>query len=107
LFTKPIPPRIGQIKTTISRVKSGLSLLWPKYNLVLSDSNKFLLAGKKSTGAATSKYVISTDSNLMEKSPVGYLGKVRSNFLGTEFTIYDNGKNPKKASVQKDNLRYQ
>jgi hypothetical protein len=43
----------------------------------------------------------------MEKSPVGYLGKVRSNFLGTEFTIYDNGKNPKKASVQKDNLRYQ
>jgi hypothetical protein len=42
--------------------------LWPKYNLVLSDSNKFLLAGKKSTGSATSKYVISTDSDKMEKS---------------------------------------
>ena len=61
MFMKPLPPRIGQIKTTISRVKSGLSLLWPKYNLVLSDSNKFLLAGKKSSGSATSKYVISAD----------------------------------------------
>lgn len=33
----------------------------------------------------------------MEKSPGGYLGKVRSNFLGTEFTIYDTGVNPKKV----------
>ena len=73
---KPIPPRIGQVRTTISRVKSGLSLLWPKYNLVLSDSNKFLLAGKKKSGSATSKYVISADSNAMEKSSHGYLGKV-------------------------------
>jgi len=32
----------------------------------------------------------------MEKSVSGYLGKVRSNFLGTEFTIFDHGKNPKK-----------
>ncbi len=104
---RPIPPRIGQIKTTISRVKSGMSLLWPKYNLVLSDSNKFLLAGKKSSGCSTSKYVISFDADKMEKSPMGYLGKVRSNFLGTEFTIYDNGKSVKKSSQQKDNLRYQ
>merc|ERR1712100_507281 len=27
----------------------------------------------------------------------GYLGKLRSNFLGTEFTVYDNGMNPKHA----------
>lgn len=103
---KPIPPRIGLVKTTIARVKSGMSLLWPKYNLVLSESNKFLLAGKKSSGCSTSKYVISFDPDKMEKSPLGYLGKVRSNFLGTEFTIYDNGKSVKKASQQKDNLRY-
>jgi tubby and related proteins len=43
----------------------------------------------------------------MEKSPHGYLGKVRSNFLGTEFTIFDFGKGPKKAQAAKDNLRYQ
>ena len=81
--------------------------MWPRYNLVLSDSNKFLLAGKKKSGSATSKYVISADEKQMEKSLNGYLGKVRSNFLGTEFTIFDNGKGPKKASAAKDNLRYQ
>jgi hypothetical protein len=107
MFSKPLPPRIGQVRTTISRVKSGLSMLWPKYTLNLSDSNKFLLAGKKKSGSATSKYVISSNQNQMEKNSGGYLGKVRSNFLGTEFTIFDNGKGPKKAEQQKNNLRTQ
>jgi hypothetical protein len=107
LFMKPLPPRIGQVRTTISRAKSGLSMLWPKYTLNLSDTNKFLLAGKKKSGSATSKYVISSDPNQMEKSHTGYLGKVRSNFLGTEFSIFDNGKGPKKADPAKNNLRSQ
>jgi tubby-related protein 1 len=29
---------------------------------------------------------------------MGYLGKVRSNFLGTEFYIFDSKENPKKAA---------
>jgi tubby-related protein 1 len=33
----------------------------------------------------------------MKKGSKGYLGKVRSNFLGTEFYLYDDGNNPKKA----------
>jgi tubby-related protein 1 len=41
--------------------------------------------------------VISADADKMEKSTHGYLGKVRSNFLGTEFCLYDSGKNPKKT----------
>ena len=35
----------------------------------------------------------------MKKSTKGYLGKLRSNFLGTEFYLYDNGDNPKKAKA--------
>lgn len=31
LFMKPLPPKIGQVRTTITRVKSGLNLLFPKY----------------------------------------------------------------------------
>jgi hypothetical protein len=31
LFMKPLPPNIGQVRTTITRVKSGLNLLFPKY----------------------------------------------------------------------------
>ena len=33
----------------------------------------------------------------MKKGTKGYLGKLRSNFLGTEFYLYDDGENPKKA----------
>ena len=35
----------------------------------------------------------------MEKSTSAYLGKVRSNFLGTEFLIFDTGANPRKVKV--------
>lgn len=35
------------------------------------------------------------------------MGKVRSNFLGTEFGIFDNGKSVKKADASKNNLRTQ
>ena len=38
----------------------------------------------------------------MKKGAKGYLGKVRSNFLGTEFYLYDVGKNPKKAKSFED-----
>lgn len=38
----------------------------------------------------------------MKKSTQAYLGKLRSNFLGTEFYLFDNGKNPKKAKTQND-----
>jgi len=49
----------------------------------------FLLAAKKKSGN-TSNYVIATDDDKMEKSS-GYLGRVKSNFLGTEFLIEDTG----------------
>lgn len=71
--------------------------MWPKYTLHLSDGEKFLLSGKKRSGNATSNYMISVDESKMKKGTKGYLGKLRSNFLGTEFYIYDDGENPKKA----------
>lgn len=100
MFMKPVPSRIGQVRTTISRSKKGFDKLFPKYHLNLSEgthAGKFLLAAKKNTGSATSHYTISTDSEKMEKSTAHYLGKVRSNFLGTEFVIFDTGANPKQT----------
>lgn len=41
--------------------------------------------------------MICIDEAKMKKNSAGYLGKLRSNFLGTEFYIYDGGDNPKKA----------
>jgi len=45
----------------------------------------------------TSNYMISMDQDKAGKSGSGYLGKVRSNFLGTEFSVFDDGANPDKA----------
>lgn len=63
---------------------------------MLSDGAKFLLSGKKRNANATSNYLISLDQEKLDKKSSGYLGKVRSNFLGTEFQIFDTGKNPNK-----------
>lgn len=97
LFMRPVPPNIGQIQCTIVRHKSGFNRLWPKYTLQLSDGEKLLLVGKKRSGNTTSNYMICIDEAKMKKNSAGYLGKLRSNFLGTEFYIYDGGDNPKKA----------
>lgn len=99
---KPIPPDAGMIQCTIVRHKSGFNRLWPKYTLQLSEGQRFLLNGKKRSGQTTSNYMITIDQEKLKKGTKGYLGKLRSNFLGTEFTIFDYGQNPKKAKVQDD-----
>ena len=37
------------------------------------------------------------NSNEFDKNSQAFLGKVRSNFLGTEFHVYDRGENPNNA----------
>ena len=61
-----------------------------------------MLSGKKRAGNTTSNYLITIDQDKMKKGSKGYLGKLRSNFLGTEFYLYDTGKNPKKAKTPDD-----
>ena len=53
--------------------------------------------GKKRSGNTTSNYLITLDQDKMKKGSKGFLGKLRSNFIGTEFYLYDSGDNPKKA----------
>lgn len=103
MYMLPVPKQIGQIRTTIERHKNGFNRIWPKYTLVLSDGAKFLLNGKKCAGNATSNYMISLDQEKVDKKNNGYLGKVRSNFLGTEFYIFDTGKNPKDSKDVNEN----
>jgi tubby-related protein 1 len=43
--------------------------------------------------------MITMDQEKISKKGNGYLGKVRSNFLGTEFCIYDAGANADKAKT--------
>ncbi len=106
MFYSPIPQNVGFIQCTIVRHKSGFNRFWPKYTMHLSDGQKFLLNGKKRKGNATSNYLITIEQEKLEKKAKGFLGKTRSNFLGTEFMIFDDGDNPKKAKDH-DQVRQQ
>lgn len=55
----------------------------------LTDDGKFLLAARKCRRTTCTEYLISLDMNDISKRTDSYVGKLRSNFLGTKFTIYD------------------
>ena len=43
--------------------------------------------------------MISLDADDMQRASGAYFGKLRSNFIGTEFVLYDNGISPDKADT--------
>lgn len=94
-LTSPIPKGVI-FQCYILRNKKGLkNKLYPTYESYMSgEGERFLMAARKRTKNKTSNYLISMDKNNQEKESAGYIGKVRSNFVGTEFVGYDRGCNP-------------
>jgi len=92
----PAPKTAGMIECRIVRERSGINKLYPKYTLE-SDSGVFLMCAKKQSQNKTSNYALSTSkADLVSKDCDEFVGKLRSNFLGLEFTAYGTGLNPKK-----------
>ncbi|KAF5752233.1 putative phosphoric diester hydrolase [Tripterygium wilfordii] len=83
-------PRDILVRCFIKRCRSTQT-----YNLylgltnALTDDGKFLLAARKNRRPTCSDYIISLDADDMSKGSSTYVGKLRSNFLGTKFTVYD------------------
>ncbi|CAN2391164.1 bronchus morphogenesis [Pristimantis euphronides] len=74
--------------------------LYPTYYMHLEreDTRKvFLLAGRKRKKSKTSNYLISIDPTDMSREGGSFIGKLRSNLMGTKFTVYDSGENLGKA----------
>ncbi|KAK2088875.1 Tubby- protein 2 [Saguinus oedipus] len=65
----------------------------------------FLLAGRKRRRSKTSNYLISLDPTDLSRDGDNFVGKVRSNALGTKFTIFDNGVNPDREHLIRDTAR--
>ncbi|XP_062184316.1 tubby-like F-box protein 7 [Phragmites australis] len=84
-------PRDGVIQCFIKRDKSKLTYrLYLCLSSAVHDENgKFLLAARRSRRTTHTDYVISMDSKNFSRTSTGYIGKLRSNFLGTKFIIYD------------------
>ncbi|CAI9738555.1 Hypothetical predicted protein [Octopus vulgaris] len=90
------------IKCRITRDKRGVDRsVYPTYYLHMEreDGKKqFLLAGRKRKKSTTSNYLISTDPTDLSRGGEAYIGKLRSNLLGTQFTLFDKGSNPKRSN---------
>ncbi|CAG9467713.1 unnamed protein product [Pedinophyceae sp. YPF-701] len=87
-------PADSIVQCYIMREKVGKQVV---YKLYLNEDDGFLLAATKRKHNRTSNYLVSLDEDNMNRDSKAFFGKLRSNFVGTEFTIYDHGINPKKA----------
>ncbi|XP_010552124.1 PREDICTED: tubby-like F-box protein 7 [Tarenaya hassleriana] len=54
-----------------------------------TDKGKFLLAARRFRTGAYTEYIISLDADDFSQGSNAYIGKLRSDFLGTNFTVYD------------------
>ncbi|XP_053719816.1 tubby-related protein 3 isoform X1 [Synchiropus splendidus] len=105
-------PRGVIVKCRISRDKKGMDRgLYPTYfmHMEREDGKRvFLLAGRKRKKSKTSNYLISVDATDLSREGESFIGKLRSNLMGTKFTVYDNGTNPCKnpgALLEESNTR--
>ncbi|UJR27652.1 hypothetical protein I4U23_008933 [Adineta vaga] len=97
----PAPNGLGDIQCRITRDKRGMEKgLFPTYYMHVErpgDGKKFfILAGRKRRRSTTSNYLISTDATDLSRDGERFIGKLRANMLGTHFTVYDQGSNPKR-----------
>jgi tubby-related protein 1 len=94
-------PEGAAVKCRVSRDKRGMDkTMYPTYSLHLEQEDTgekvFLLAARKRKKSRSSNYLFSTNQTDLSRAGDNYVAKLRSNFLGTSFTVYDDGINPSK-----------
>merc|ERR1719354_808853 len=103
--TKPAPQGFT-MKCRVTRDKKGLDRhAYPTYFLHLErdDGKKiFLLAGRKRKKSKTSNYLISVDATDLSRNGESFIGKLRSNVIGTKFTVYNSGVKYGKSGLKQD-----
>ncbi|XP_030195497.1 tubby protein isoform X2 [Gadus morhua] len=99
-------PREQTLQCRITRDRRGVEKgMYPTYYLHLEKEDGkrvFLMAGRKRKKCKTSNYLISIDPTDLSRETHSYIGKLRSNILGTRFSVYDGGENPEKKPFVKE-----
>ncbi|XP_047465039.1 tubby protein homolog isoform X2 [Mugil cephalus] len=105
-FASRPAPRDVTIQCRVTRDRRGMEKgIYPTYYLHMEKEDGkrvFLMAGRKRKKCKTSNYLISTDPTNLSRDTNCYIGKLRSNVLGTKFTVYDGGENPEKKPFIKE-----
>lgn len=95
--THPVPRTAGTVQCYIKRRKAGAGKLYPEYYLYTRQGDHFLMAAKKQANNKTSNYHVTMNEGDFAKESPDYLGKVRANFVGTEFQLFDHGQSSKEV----------
>ncbi|KAI9080249.1 hypothetical protein K1719_037643 [Acacia pycnantha] len=83
-------PRNSLLQCYIKRHRSNQTYyLYLSLNQASIDDGKFLLAARKCRRPTHTDYIISINCKDVSRGSSTYIGKLRSNFLGTKFTVYD------------------
>lgn len=99
-------PRESLVQCFIKRNRATQSYhLYLGLTNSLTDEGKFLLAATKLKHTTCTDYIISLRSDDMSRRSQAYVGKVRSNFLGTKFTVFDGNMLPSSTSTGPARLR--
>ncbi|KAF8564991.1 hypothetical protein P879_04758 [Paragonimus westermani] len=88
-------PQGVTIRCRITRDKHGMDRgIYPTYYLHMEreDRKFFMLAARRRKRSATSNYVISSDATDLSRNADSFAGKLRANFLGTQFVVYGDGR---------------
>ncbi|XP_057771951.1 tubby-like F-box protein 6 [Salvia miltiorrhiza] len=83
-------PRESLMQCFIKRNRSNQTYyLFLSLSQALADDGKFLLAARKCRRPTCTDYMISLHADDTSKGSETYVGKLRSNFLGTKFVVFD------------------
>ncbi|CAJ1969119.1 unnamed protein product [Sphenostylis stenocarpa] len=83
-------PRDSLVQCYIKRNHSNKTYyLFLGLNQASTEDGKFLLSARKCRRATHTDYIISLNCDDVSRGSNTYIGKLRSNFLGTKFTVYD------------------
>ncbi|XP_063072334.1 tubby-related protein 1-like [Engraulis encrasicolus] len=101
-------PQGTTVRCKVTRDKRGMDRgFYPTYYLHLDYEKKqvFLLAGRKRKKSTTSNYLISIDPTDLSRGGENFVGKLRSNTMGTKYTVFDNAQHPDRALPDMSNAR--
>uniref|UniRef100_A0A7N0T3P7 Tubby C-terminal domain-containing protein n=1 Tax=Kalanchoe fedtschenkoi TaxID=63787 RepID=A0A7N0T3P7_KALFE len=83
-------PREALVQCYIKRNRSNQTYhLYLGLNHASTDDGKFLLAARKCRNITCMDYIISINADYVSKGSNDFVGKLRANFLGTKFVVYD------------------
>ncbi|TMW61316.1 hypothetical protein Poli38472_012507 [Pythium oligandrum] len=101
----PVPLDAGIIRCYVKQIYRGMFKpygyeLYLQGQIGTQEEDKFLLAARRQVRSnMTANYTIHTDKDCSDAKRIGRMG---SNFLGTVFTMYDNGRDPQKLAKIQD-----